>query len=86
MNILPIVLYNQPLLKRQSEFVIFLSYILLVYFSYRDLLSLLQNQFLYFTYLLNAEALLQLAEPDWLNWSHDKEYILGLADRPCYIT
>jgi len=25
---------------------------------------------------------------DWLNWSHDnyKDYILGLADRLCYIT
>jgi len=27
---------------------------------------------------LNAEAFLQLAEPDWLTWSHDnKYYILG---------
>jgi len=23
---------------------------------------------------LNAAALLQLSEPDWLNWSHDKDY------------
>jgi len=30
---------------------------------------------------LNAGALLPLAEPDWFeNWSHDKDYILGLAD------
>jgi len=35
---------------------------------------------------LNAGALLQLAEPDWLNWSHCKDYILGLADRLCHIT
>jgi len=33
---------------------------------------------------LNAGALLQLAEPEWLNWSHDKDYILGLADRLCH--
>jgi len=28
---------------------------------------------------LNSGAFLQLAEPDWLNWSHDnyKDYILG---------
>jgi len=25
------------------------------------------------------------AEPEWLNWSHDKDYILGLADRLCHI-
>ena len=42
--------------------------------------------FLYFTNWLNAWALLQLAEPDWLNWSHDKDYILGLADRLCNLT
>jgi len=35
---------------------------------------------------LNAAALLSLAEPGWLNWSHDKYYILGLAERPCHIT
>jgi len=35
---------------------------------------------------LNAVALVQLAEPVWLNWSHDKDYILGLADRLCHIT
>jgi len=35
---------------------------------------------------LNAEALLQLAEPDWLNWSHDNDYILGLVDLLCHIT
>jgi len=35
---------------------------------------------------LNAGALLELTEPDWLNWSHDKDYILGLADRLCHIT
>jgi len=35
---------------------------------------------------LNSGALLQLAEPKWLNWSHDKDYILGLADRLCHIT
>jgi len=35
---------------------------------------------------LNAGALLQLAEPDWLNWSHDKDYILELADRLCHKT
>jgi len=29
---------------------------------------------------------LPLAEPDWLNWSHDKDYILGLTDRLCHIT
>jgi len=32
---------------------------------------------------LNAGALLQLAERDW---SHGKDYILGLADRLCPIT
>ena len=44
--------------------------------------------FLYFTNWLNAGALLQLAEPDWLNWSHDnyKDYILGLADRLYHTT
>jgi len=35
---------------------------------------------------LNAGALLQLAEPEWLNWSHDKDYVLGLADRLWHIT
>jgi len=35
---------------------------------------------------LNAGALLQSAEPDWLNWSHDKDYIIGLADHLCHIT
>jgi len=35
---------------------------------------------------LNAGALLQLAEPDWLNWSQDKDYILGLADHLWRIT
>jgi len=38
---------------------------------------------------LNSGAFLQLAEPDWLNWSHDnyKDYILGLlADRLCHKT
>jgi len=30
---------------------------------------------------LNAGALLPLAEPNWLNWSHDKDYILALAHR-----
>jgi len=35
---------------------------------------------------LNAGALLPLAEPDCLNWSHVKNYILGLADRHCHIT
>jgi len=35
---------------------------------------------------LNSGALLQLAEPDWLNWSHDKDYILGLGDRLCRTT
>jgi len=37
---------------------------------------------------LNVGALLQFAEPDWLNWSHDnyKDYILGLVDRLCHIT
>jgi len=35
---------------------------------------------------LNAGALLQLAEPDWLILSHDKDYILRLADRLCHIT
>jgi len=35
---------------------------------------------------LNAGALLQLSEPDWLNWSHDNDYILGLADHLCHIT
>jgi len=34
---------------------------------------------------LNAGALLSLVEPDWLNWSHDKDYILGLTDRFCYV-
>jgi len=34
---------------------------------------------------LNAGALLQLAEPGWLNWPHDIDYILGLADRLCHI-
>jgi len=38
---------------------------------------------LYFTNRLNAGALLPLAEPDWLIWSHSKDYILGLADRLC---
>jgi len=33
---------------------------------------------------LNAEALLQFAEPGWLNWSHHKDFILGLADRLCH--
>jgi len=33
---------------------------------------------------LIAGALLLLAELDWLNWSHDKNYILGLADRLCH--
>jgi len=35
---------------------------------------------------LNAGALLQLAKPEWLNWSHDKDSILELADRLCHIT
>jgi len=35
---------------------------------------------------LNAGDLLQLAEPDWSNWSHVKDYVLGLADRLCHIT
>jgi len=35
---------------------------------------------------LNAGALLQLAKPDCLNWSHDKDYILRLADRFCHTT
>jgi len=35
---------------------------------------------------LNAGVHLQLAEPDWLNWSHDKDYITGLVDRLCHIT
>jgi len=35
---------------------------------------------------LNARAQLPLAEPDWLNWSHDKDNILGLTDRLCHIT
>jgi len=35
---------------------------------------------------LNAAALLQLTEPGWLNWSHDKGYILGLVDRLCHTT
>jgi len=34
---------------------------------------------------LNAGALLTLSEPDWVNWSHDKDHILGLAVRLCYI-
>jgi len=33
---------------------------------------------------LIAGALLQVAEPDWLNWSHDKDYILGSAGRFCH--
>jgi len=35
---------------------------------------------------VNAGALLPLAEPDWLNWSHNKDYIFGLADRLFHIT
>jgi len=35
---------------------------------------------------LNAEAFLQLAEPDWLKWSHDKVSTLGVADCLCHIT
>jgi len=37
---------------------------------------------------LNAGALLQLAEPGWLNWSHDNymDYILGLVNRLCHTT
>jgi len=37
---------------------------------------------------LNAGDLLQLAEPDWLNWSDNnyKDYNLGLADLLCHIT
>jgi len=35
---------------------------------------------------LNAGALLPLAERHWLNWSHDKDYILGLAVRLRHIT
>jgi len=36
---------------------------------------------------LNAGALLQLAEPEWLIWSHDKNYIsLDLTDRPSHKT
>jgi len=35
---------------------------------------------------LNAGALLPLAEQDWLSWSQDKNYILGLADRLWHIT
>jgi len=34
---------------------------------------------------LNAGAILPLAKPDWMNWSHEKEYILGLADGLCRI-
>jgi len=34
---------------------------------------------------LIARALSQLAEPDWLNWSHDKDYILGSAGRLFHI-
>jgi len=35
---------------------------------------------------LNAATLLPLTEPDWLNWSHNKDYILGLAERLCHTT
>jgi len=37
---------------------------------------------------LNAGDLLQLTEPDWLNWLHCnyKDYILGLAHRLCHTT
>jgi len=37
---------------------------------------------------LNAGAFLQLAEADWLNWSHYnyKDYILALADGLSHIT
>jgi len=42
--------------------------------------------FIYFTNWLNAGALLQLAEPDWWNWSQDEDNILGLADRLCHTT
>jgi len=31
------------------------------------------------------EPLKQLAEPGWLKWFHDKDYIFGLADRLCHI-
>jgi len=35
---------------------------------------------------MNAGALLPLSETDWLNLSHDKDYILGLVDRFCHVT
>jgi len=34
---------------------------------------------------LNTGALLQLADAARSNWSHDKDYILVLADRLCHI-
>jgi len=44
-----------------------------------------KNYILYFTKWLNSGASLQLVEPNWLNLSHDKDYILGLAYRLCHI-
>ena len=85
-NILPQVLYSHHLLKRQSEFSSFCK--LHTFSIFHIVISSLSYKiyFLYFTNCLNARALLQLAEPDWINWSYDKDYILGLADLLCHIT
>jgi len=55
--------------KRQFEFVVFVSY------SFSIFCTVIYSQcykinFLYFTNLLNAEALLPLAEPDCLKIGH----------------
>jgi len=34
----------------------------------------------------SAGAIFTLAEPDWLNWSQDKDDMLGLMYRLCHVT
>ena len=64
--------------KRQFEFVVFVGYIVLLYFLLWSTLSVTK----YIFFILSIDWMLEFFALSWCrwNWSHDKEYILGLAD------
>jgi len=72
--------------KKQFEFVVFVSYIALLYFILWSTPSVTkQNIFSLFYQLIECWSSFAFSWYRW-NWSHDKDYILGLADFLCRTT